>query len=278
MTVKGLRLSTLCWFILELRRRPIICRPLSSLAVIVRSLPCVALSAACSPHVVSRRPPVQQHRRQYCHCVLLLPPRSLVARRLSCRTPPPLAAANRSSSSSQTTLLLLSSVFSFAPSLALPTVRFDVVPSAPGHGLPPLCPLLLPGRRNGCPPSLDVVVDRLAANPTGGDSDCRMLGRSTPSGGSANACPLLLLTTRQLDHLTLSVIVGHLSTNKADGDGGGGRCHTTAARLSAANCCPPSAWASADNTTLPPLPQMKRHYRHCRQLHVIVAAVRAKEH
>ena len=50
MTAKGLRLSTLCSFILELRRPPIVRHPLSSLAIIVRSHPCVLSSAACSPH------------------------------------------------------------------------------------------------------------------------------------------------------------------------------------------------------------------------------------
>jgi len=98
-----------------------------------------------------------------------------------------------------------------------------------------------------------------------------------PSGGVANARPLLLLTTRQRDHSSLSVIVGHLATNKADGDDGGGLCHTTAARLLAADCRPRSACASADNTTSPPLPPMKCHYRHRHRLHVIVAAARAKE-
>ena len=134
MTAKGLRLSNLSSFILALHRRPVVLRPLSSLAVVVRSLPYVALSAACSPRVVGRRPPVQQHRRRHCHCVLLLPPRSLVARRSSRRTRPALAAANRRSSSSQTTPLLLSSVFSFATSMALLTMRFDVVPSVLGQG------------------------------------------------------------------------------------------------------------------------------------------------
>ena len=79
MTAKGLRLSNLCSFILELCRRPVVQRPLSSLAVVVRSLPYVASSAAYSPRVVGRRPSVQQPRCRHCRCILLLPPRSLVA-------------------------------------------------------------------------------------------------------------------------------------------------------------------------------------------------------
>ena len=134
MTAKGMKLSNLCSFILEPRCRPVVRCPLSSLAVVVHSLPYVASPATCSPHVIGRRPPVQQHCCRHCHCVLLLPPRSLVARCSSLRTPPPLAAANRRSSSSQMTPLLLSSVFFFALSLASSTVLFDAVPSVPGRG------------------------------------------------------------------------------------------------------------------------------------------------
>jgi hypothetical protein len=128
-------------------------------------------------------------------------------------------------------------------------------------GPPPLCPLLLPGRKNCHPPPLEVIVDHLATNPTGGDSDRRMLGRSTAvwwSGQRTSSPPPHNPSTRSL---SLSVVSGHLATNKANGDGGGGRRHTTATCPAAANCCPPSACASTDNTTLPPLPQMKSHYR-----------------
>ena len=140
------------------------CRPLPSVCSIV----CRLIAS-----LRRQTPPVQQHRRRHWHCVLLLPPRSLIARRSSRRTLPALAAANRRSSSSRTTPLLLSSVFSFAPSSALSTMRFDGVPSAPGLSAPP------PGPKKLSSSPLEVVVDCLATNPTGGDSDRRMLGRST---------------------------------------------------------------------------------------------------
>jgi hypothetical protein len=55
----------------------------------------------------------------------------------------------------------------------LSTMRFDGVPSAPGLSAPP------PGPTKLSSSPLEVVVDCLATNPTGGDSDRRMLGRST---------------------------------------------------------------------------------------------------
>ena len=70
---------------------------------------------------------------RHCHCVLLLPPHLVSCHSLR-RPPPALATANHRSSSSQTTPLLLSSVFFFVPSLALLTMQFDAVPSAPGRG------------------------------------------------------------------------------------------------------------------------------------------------
>ena len=97
MTAKGLRLSALCLFILELRRRPVRrpllscrCRPLPSVCSIVRSL------------FASRR---QQHHHRHCLCVLLLPPlsrrSSLVApytARSCCRQPPFLVLPNDAAS------------------------------------------------------------------------------------------------------------------------------------------------------------------------------------
>ena len=57
MTVKGLRLSTLCSFILELRRRPVVRRPLSALvACRCRPLPSVC-SIICHLLTSRRQPP-----------------------------------------------------------------------------------------------------------------------------------------------------------------------------------------------------------------------------
>ena len=62
---------------------PVVRRPLSLLAVVVRPPPrVVASSAPCSPCVVGYRPSTQQHRRRHCHCVLIPPPPSLVTRLL----------------------------------------------------------------------------------------------------------------------------------------------------------------------------------------------------
>ena len=72
----------LCNFrLFRLRRRPVVRRPLSSLAVVVVHPPLfVASSAACLPRLAGYWPLAQQHHHRHRHCVLILPPPSLVAR------------------------------------------------------------------------------------------------------------------------------------------------------------------------------------------------------
>ena len=73
------------------RRRPVVCRPLSSLAVVFRPPRVVASSAACSPRVVGYRPLAQQPLTSS----LRPPPPPALFSRSSRRPPPALTTANQ---------------------------------------------------------------------------------------------------------------------------------------------------------------------------------------
>ncbi len=105
----------------------------SCLAIVVRSLPCVACPPPAPLALSAAAPPCNNIATDIVIASSSFP-HSLVTRCSSRHTPPALAATNRRSLSSRTTLLLLSSVFSFAPLSASSTVQFDAVQSAPGCG------------------------------------------------------------------------------------------------------------------------------------------------
>ncbi len=90
------------------------------------------------------------------------------------------------------------------------------LPCRAAVGPPLLCPLLLQGQQNCCPPPFEVVVDCPAANQADVDGDCRQLDNRRLPGGAAVNRPPILPATRQQNHGCLLVVVNRMATNKAD--------------------------------------------------------------
>ena len=121
----------------RLRRRPVIHRQLSWLAVVVRPPRVIASSAACSPRIIGYRSLAQQHRRRHRHCVLILPPPSLVTPRAVHRplSPQPTTVVDRPLRSSR---FFIRHLLSFSSSPVRCLHRSSSLGLAKGGGWMPL--------------------------------------------------------------------------------------------------------------------------------------------
>ena len=174
------------------RRRPVVCRPLSSLAVVFRPPRVVASSAACSPRVVGYRPLPQQPPT----LSLRPPPPPALFSRSSRRPPPALATANRRCRPTAPILALLCP----PPALLLVVSRplpapIVVVGAREGRGGDAASALLVPKIGSTKAQSMTMAC-RLCLRPRGGGGDVGRCCRPSPQRRFRRRLLLLLLFLR----------------------------------------------------------------------------------